>query len=336
MDVLNRRRSCCAAFVAWILVTACLSLPSGRSEPTFPHAVHVVDNGLACEFCHVGVRTGDDPGLPPRELCATCHDLFDGGKPPERRLGAFFAADGRYLKAAVVGRTDEVLFSHRAHANAAGLRCEDCHGDVGQQRSVPLAPLASKAACMDCHARHGQGNACADCHRAVDRSWLPPTHGPQWARLHGERVRAGSEASVDRCSLCHQDATGCNACHQQMAPDDHDQSFRLRTHGLQASIDRSRCAVCHTQDSCQQCHEATRPLSHRAGFGSPQQRHCVGCHLPLVEAGCRTCHRDAAAHAAAAPLPADHVPAMDCRACHGRGVRLPHPDGGHLCIACHR
>ena len=27
---------------------------------------------------------------------------------------------------------------------------------------------------------------------------------------------------------------------------------------------------------------------------------------------------------------------FSCVTCHGNGVRLPHPDGGHVCTACHR
>jgi hypothetical protein len=199
-----------------------------------------------------------------------------------------------------------------------------------------LAPLATKSACMDCHARHGGARDCAECHRTIDRHWRPPSHHAGWVQAHGDVVRCGSERSADRCSLCHQDATGCKACHDQSPPRDHDQSFRTRTHGLLASIDRARCSTCHTQDSCEQCHQQTRPRSHRGGFGAPSERHCVGCHLPLADNGCAACHRSTPGHDQAAPLPPDHGPAMNCRLCHGNGVRLPHPDGGHVCTACHR
>jgi hypothetical protein len=345
MDVLTRFRSgrlVAAVLVsACIVATACLSFPRTRSEPSFPHRVHVVDNQLACTFCHGSVRVSDDPSLPPPELCATCHAQFDGDKPRERRLAAFFDEGGRYRRVAVSGRTEDVLFSHRAHAETERFDCTVCHADVATQDSVPLEPLMVKAQCMDCHEQRGLGTACADCHRSIDRTWLPPTHGPQWLRLHGSRVQGAhahttDRASVDRCSLCHVDGMSCLSCHQQMAPRDHDQSFRLRTHGLMASLDRTRCFVCHTRDSCQQCHENTRPLSHRGGFGSPLQRHCTNCHLPLAETGCAVCHEDAVGHSLAPGLPPGHVPSMNCRACHGNGVPLRHPDGGHVCTACHR
>lgn len=324
------------AVIAWLLAGACLTFPSPRrSEPSFPHRVHVVDNQLECRFCHGGAKVADRPGMPPPEVCAPCHDRFDGDKPAERRVAAFFDG-GRYRVVAASGLTEDVRFSHGQHAGAARIACETCHGDVGEQTDVPLAPLASKARCMQCHQQRGVANDCATCHRDIDASWRPPSHRPGWLRAHGGMVPMGERQSVHRCELCHEDATGCNACHQQMAPRDHDQTFRLRTHGLQASIDRTRCAVCHTQDSCEQCHQNTRPRSHRGGFGFGAQRHCTSCHFPLQDNGCYVCHRSAASHELAAPLPGDHSPAMNCRLCHGNGVALPHPDGGHVCTACHR
>jgi hypothetical protein len=342
MDVLTRgtavRRRWCTwlALCAWLAVAACLSMPARRAEPSFPHRVHVVDNKLACTFCHGNVRASDVPGLPPPELCATCHDRFDGEKPPERRVGAFFDEQSRYRKVAVSGRSDEVRFSHQQHVTGSKLECEACHAGVASQDEVPLRPLAVKDECMSCHAQHGRGSECRDCHVTIDRAWQPPSHAVGWQQLHGDRVHEGSTRSEDRCTLCHVEATGCNECHQRQLPRSHDQSFRTRTHGLQAAIDRSRCQTCHTTDSCQQCHESTRPVTHRGGFGSPQNRHCVSCHLPLADEGCRVCHPGAPSHDLAAPLPNDHVPSMNCRGCHGAGVRLPHPDGGHACTACHR
>jgi hypothetical protein len=155
-------------------------------------------------------------------------------------------------------------------------------------------------------------------------------------RGHGEVVRGGSERSEDRCTLCHQQGNSCSTCHQRMPPASHDNTFRLRTHGLQASIDRSGCGVCHTQDSCASCHRVTQPRSHRGGFGAPTNNHCVSCHLPVQDTGCRACHASTPSHDRAARLPADHVPSMNCRLCHGNGVALPHPDGGHACTSCHR
>ena len=58
------------ALLSWCTAAACLSMSRTREEPSFPHRVHVVDNKLACTFCHGSVRGSDDPGMPPPELCA--------------------------------------------------------------------------------------------------------------------------------------------------------------------------------------------------------------------------------------------------------------------------
>lgn len=325
------------ALLAWLTAAACLSLRvSQRAEPSFPHRVHTVDNQLACTFCHGNVRSGEQPGMPPPELCAPCHDKIDPSKPPERRVGAFFDDSSRYRTVADAALPVDVSFSHRRHVTDAKLDCTACHGDVAHQDDVPLGPLVRKPDCMTCHAEHGKANECAECHRTIDRTWQPASHAHDWVQRHGETVRCPGEQSADRCELCHQDATSCTACHQQQAPANHDQTFRLRTHGQLASLDRSRCATCHTQDSCAQCHQETRPRTHRGGFGSPQERHCVGCHLPVQDTECAVCHRSTPSHDLATPLPGNHVPSMNCRLCHGNGQPLPHPDGGHVCTACHR
>jgi predicted CxxxxCH...CXXCH cytochrome family protein len=180
-------------------------------------------------------------------------------------------------------------------------------------------------------------NECGVCHRSIDRAYEPATHDAAWLAHHGDTVRGRAAGSANRCELCHAAANSCDACHRETPPADHTQHFRLRGHGTWAAIDRSRCSTCHhRRDFCQRCHESTPPLSHVAGFGGTQNRHCASCHFPASSSGCTTCHSGGAQHPSSTPMPAWHSPAMNCRQCHGAGVSLPHPDGGHSCTACHR
>lgn len=331
---------CAVALLAALAVAmaSCFAAgPAAPAVPTFPHDVHVRDRQLACTFCHVTVLTADMPSMPPPELCAPCHDAIDAEKPADRRIEAFYEPGGRYRRAAPGGLTEEIVFAHRAHAGLAQLPCDRCHGEIAASAHMPTEPVAWKRACMDCHAAYGRDNSdCAGCHRQIDRDWRPPSHDGSWTGHHGWVVRSQDRASANRCELCHDAATSCQACHQTVAPRDHNQYFRLRGHGVMAAIDRSRCHVCHRTDTCEQCHSATRPLSHRGGFGDPLQRHCTQCHFPLGDNGCAVCHRSTPSHAEATPLPPTHHPAMNCRLCHGNGQPLPHPDGGHPCTACHK
>jgi hypothetical protein len=320
-----------------LLVSACLLTGGGDVEVAFSHAVHVGEKALACTFCHPGAESRDAAGLAPVELCAKCHDEIDRERPPEKRLLAAHYDGYRYRFTGVAAVPPEVRFSHRAHVQDGRLDCAACHGDIAGSDGIPSTPAVTKPDCMGCHTERGVSNECATCHTAIDRAWLPPGHDAGWLVDHGHVVRARSAASADRCELCHDAATSCDACHHETPPRDHTQHFRLRGHGTWAAIDRSRCSTCHhRRDFCQRCHESTPPLDHVAGFGPPPNRHCTACHFPASGSGCNTCHPGGAPHPTAGPMPPWHSPAMNCRQCHGAGVALPHPDGGHACTICHR
>jgi hypothetical protein len=335
-----RRRDLAGATLAagallGIALASCLGVRNGT--PTFPHSVHVDGMKLQCTFCHATVRTADMPTMPPPEICAPCHDELDRGVPPERRIAAFYEPGGRYRRAAPKALAADVVYSHRDHVGTAKLDCAECHAQVIAADHIVLDDVNRKPDCMQCHADRGfDNNDCSRCHRQIDRSWRPHSHAQSWADNHGEIVRRSEQANEHRCSLCHDQATSCQACHQTRLPRSHDDFFRLRGHGMLAALDRSRCYTCHRTDSCEQCHTETRPLSHRGGFGAPQHRHCTNCHFPLADTGCRVCHRATPGHQQAAPMPPSHTPAMNCRLCHGNGQPLPHVDGGQPCTICHQ
>jgi hypothetical protein len=103
-----------------------------------------------------------------------------------------------------------------------------------------------------------------------------------------------------------------------------------------AAMDRDNCMVCHRADSCVRCHEEVLPLNHTGMWGSPKDTHCFSCHFPLKSTSCFVCHKSTPSHSDATPLPANHSPASDCRACHGMDARLPHVDNGDDCTICHK
>ncbi|MCI0341463.1 MAG: cytochrome c3 family protein [Planctomycetales bacterium] len=300
--------------------------------PGFSHRVHAAE-GLECDSCHAGAAERVEAGWPTLRQCLLCHEETDAEKPPERRAAAFFA-DGKAISARLADVPDEVRFSHARHAEA-GLACAECHGDVAAGDRVTGAVRVGKAACMDCHAERGAPNDCATCHATWRPETAPASHRKNWRRAHGATVRERSEASADRCELCHAESA-CDECHRAEPPSSHGPHFRERAHGILASMDREACATCHETSSCNRCHQETSPRSHRAGWGSPKNTHCIECHFGM-EQGCGTCHSGTPSHALAAPLPAGtHTPAMNCRQCHGVTQPLPHVDKGDNCTDCHR
>lgn len=332
---------------AWLGLLAALQLAGCmlvgalvQSEPpfAFSHRLHVEDEGLDCADCHAGWEEEEEPGLPSAAQCALCHADMDAEQPPERQVAALF--DGGGFRAARAGRqSEEILFSHREHAVRA-QDCLVCHADVatdeGKLAERGPALRMSMETCLACHASSPAPDEaeCASCHAELRAERAPPSHDASWQRFHGSFVRGPSAERSDRCTLCHQPSQ-CLTCHAVMEPQDHNNYFRRRGHGLTASMDRESCATCHDADSCERCHSETQPSSHTGSWGGSLSRHCVQCHEPLQRSSCGVCHADTSSHGLATPLPPDHTLGMNCRQCHGNGQPLPHVDNGQSCTECH-
>jgi hypothetical protein len=130
---------------------------------------------------------------------------------------------------------------------------------------------------------------------AVDSN-KPPSHDLSWLHRHGP----ASKVNIEECIQCHTDRISCTQCHQEIQPRNHTPSWTKTGHGLEARWDRSRCMVCHKEDSCVECHQRTLPSSHRPGWGGgsgvSQNRHCTTCHYPVKDTTCFVCHNTAHAH----------------------------------------
>lgn len=337
MAILNRERWATALLgISLLLLGAGCVLLERWTEPTglrFSHGVHVIDQELACEMCHEDIGVADAPGMPSPDTCAICHSELDAEKEPGDRVDSLFQ-DGVFLTSRTVPLQDEVHFSHLRHVEGAGA-CDACHASILEEGGADFDhPVVGMEGCMACHEERNQPNACATCHVEIDETWAPDTHHHQWTRLHGGRARAELDGMSDNCALCHRESS-CVACHDEQQPANHTLQFRERGHGFFARMDRDNCAVCHQPASCVRCHEETTPRSHRGMWGSPKNTHCIGCHFPVQEEGCFTCHVATPSHALAKPKPAWHTPSMNCRQCHGLSQPLPHLDKGDDCNLCH-
>ncbi|MDA1264963.1 MAG: hypothetical protein O2816_07790 [Planctomycetota bacterium] len=312
------------------------ALRPGERELSFSHRVHVLDQGMGCAACHEDAWGEERPGWPWQDTCLACHDGIDAESPEERRIEVAFPidAEGRLLFEAHGRLSDEVVFSHLAHIDA-GVDCASCHVGIDAAERVGPELGVNMAACMSCHEEREQPNECATCHTEIDVNWLPPNHTHDWERLHGHASRLCAGDLPSECSTCHTERS-CADCHLVTPPKSHDHTFRTRTHGFLASLDRDSCSTCHESDSCAQCHFSTTPRSHSSPtFGGSVSTHCLGCHLPVEDNGCNVCHAGTPSHALASPKPDWHHPAMNCRQCHGVTAPLPHVEKGDDCNACH-
>lgn len=335
------RRTTLACLLLVATTAGCLLVDAlVQQEPAFAfsHRIHVEDEGLDCGDCHVAWEDSDDPGMPVPAQCALCHEELDAEKPPTRQVAALF--EGKRFRAARAGALgDEIVFSHMSHATRAES-CTTCHAGVAGNEGLTeeLRPqlATSMNACLACHARERgpELTDCAACHREIRADVAPASHQANWPLYHGSVVRAGVDEAA-RCDLCHAESS-CTTCHMAELPANHTNYWRRRGHGIVASMERDRCDTCHQPDSCDRCHRETEPLNHTGMWGAPLDRHCLACHEPLRDGGCVVCHAGTPSHDSATPLPSDHLPAMNCRMCHGNGQPLPHVDNGQACTTCHR
>lgn len=328
------RKPAVAALTSLVLCAAGCVL-AGRAKPrfAFSHAEHVGEQSLACVSCHADAGRSDEPGMPDADACSVCHDEIDATKPKALHVAQLF--DGASYRAAHALALDaEVKFSHARHA-AVISDCGACHADVATSAGETAGAFMMDR-CTTCHDDRNVSPDCAVCHTRVGIDTAPLSHAVDWKRGHGRCVRSGSDATADRCALCHQESS-CIQCHREEAPANHTAHWLQRGHGVTARMDRQNCAACHREESCASCHAEETPRNHTAAFGSPKNTHCVSCHFPLQATGCVTCHRDTRSHALAPPKPRDpiHVRGQNCRQCHVPPRTLEHVDNGSDCNACH-
>jgi len=334
----ERRVGSALAFGAMVAALAGCVLFDGsgsvRRSYAFSHRAHI-EQELACTDCHLAAESADEPGMPGLGACRLCHAELDAEKPAERKVESLF--DGKQFRAMARGAVGpEIVFPHLKHVEA-GLDCAACHVDVETNEDTLELPPARMDNCTTCHDARGVVDDCATCHPTILAETMPATHGGNWTRVHGGVCRAGSEATIDRCDLCHKEQD-CAACHMTMLPENHTNQWRRVGHGLTAQMDRDTCATCHKPDTCISCHAESEPRSHTGNFGSPRNTHCLGCHEPLKNEGCSACHSGTPSHALAQPKPPGHTAAMNCRQCHmpgGTQPPMPHADNGSNCNSCH-
>jgi hypothetical protein len=138
----------------------------------FPHKRHVA-LGIQCLYCHPGAWRGPAAGLPTQTKCWGCHQQLQITKTSEKLKPLVQAVENNQpLKwVPVVTVPDFVQFNHRPHI-AAGVNCEDCHGDMSKVDIAQNPQTFNMGFCLNCHKQHSQDNPelrtkltdCGTCH----------------------------------------------------------------------------------------------------------------------------------------------------------------------------
>jgi hypothetical protein len=114
----------------------------------FPHQTHIAV-GIQCLYCHPGALRGSSPGLPTEAKCYACHQQISITSPELDKLTVYVKTDEPIPWVPVAILPDFVYFSHRPHI-AAGLNCEDCHGEVSRM-TVAVPQKMDMGWCLNCH-----------------------------------------------------------------------------------------------------------------------------------------------------------------------------------------
>ena len=138
----------------------------------FPHQRHLAF-GVQCLYCHPGAARGPAAGLPTQTKCWGCHQQLAITKTSEKLKPLVQAVENnqplKWVPVALV--PDFVHFNHRPHI-AAGVNCEDCHGDMSKVDIAQNPQTLNMGFCLKCHRERSQDNPelrtkltdCGTCH----------------------------------------------------------------------------------------------------------------------------------------------------------------------------
>lgn len=175
-----RPRAGTAAIVAALVAPAFLTAaaPPGPAQPIrFSHRVHAGDLKVGCTSCHAYAARGPVAGVPSMDRCRGCHK-FVREDPARPEVTAalkpllVLLEEGTAVRWVRVTRLpDHVYFTHERHV-LAGVRCQECHGEVeGMEVVHRVAPL-TMGWCLACHRAKQREKAgrerlmeCVTCHK---------------------------------------------------------------------------------------------------------------------------------------------------------------------------
>jgi len=138
----------------------------------FPHQRHLA-HGVQCLYCHPGASQGPAAGLPTQTKCWGCHQQLSITQTSEKLKPLVQAVENnqplQWVPVAIV--PDFVHYNHRPHI-AAGINCEECHGDLTKVDVYENPQKLNMGFCLNCHRERSQDDPelrtkltdCGTCH----------------------------------------------------------------------------------------------------------------------------------------------------------------------------
>jgi hypothetical protein len=165
----------------------------------FSHEHHVGFDGLDCRYCHFGVETSRWAGVPPTEVCMTCHSQLFPQAPVLAPVRASFASGEPIAWNRVHALPDYVYFDHSIHV-AKGVGCTTCHGQVDQMPFMKQAQPMTMGWCLDCHRNPAPNLRKPE--EVFATAWTPPPDQADEGRKLMARYHI-DVAHLTDCSVCH-------------------------------------------------------------------------------------------------------------------------------------
>jgi hypothetical protein len=263
----------------------------------------------------------------------------------------------------------QLKFSHYLHVTENEMDCSECHGDLGEASFNAI----THETCIDCHdepeADEVRMDTCGYCHQ---EKLLPKLD--EWQAEPGPQrnIFVHSETMADQCQECHgaifdenlatvpklqrddivqirdeAHASGedCQACHINMdryiEPASHDLAW-MKRHGQLGIQTDAACSVCHSEDSCRECHSVMQPISHNNLWRSRthgieaawDRASCMVCH---EEDSCTSCHSQVKPRSHRGRWAAMGMSPTHCFGCHtdatpGEGCVVCHEEGNNVLL----
>lgn len=178
--------------------------PYGTNQSTpvlqpvqFDHRHHVQDDLMDCRYCHSSVDKAPSAGIPPTELCLSCHSQVWNKSPLLDQVRQSWFSGTPIVWTRVHKLPDFVYFNHAIHVNK-GIGCVECHGRVDQMAAIEQAQPLTMGFCLDCH-RNPQPRL-RPLEEVANMRWQPPADR---AALGAELARKYDVKPKVNCTTCH-------------------------------------------------------------------------------------------------------------------------------------
>jgi hypothetical protein len=189
----------------------------------FSHKLHLAMK-LECATCHRAAATStkaEDDLLPPKTVCAGCHDAsFAPQRPPPLPVPVVHFSHAVHLKigshlgpiiarAIDIGTYLQPSSDVRGHLNAKNP-CQVCHRGLEESEQVTAANMPKMADCLVCHTKIVVPWSCEECH-AKGAALKPESHKREsFFDTHSQGAFRPQRAT---CAVCHGREFTCMGCH---------------------------------------------------------------------------------------------------------------------------